>query len=331
MTAFGAMMRARSVLVGPAVALACAVAPGGAAQSVTPGATSSPAPAAAQGQGEAAREAAPAQQPAGQVDPAAGLLAEVQAMDLAARWAWAVAVMPELVEHREGSATPERWAEFRRLAAGRSKLWVRARGDRCFSVRGAWEDDGFFGRAREVAEIEGDVKTVRFEAVEITASGISTSGPHGDVFARDARGRWQTDGVFGLGSFATLAERPVFEVTRKAAYYGEAAYTLTIECGEKSAQEERCSDGSTRRCSRCTGLWARPHAPGQVWAGGRMSVTGASDRQVDCSVACPADLLTEQLPALNLAVQGRTFVTADVADAAVYLDAGTCRADRRLR
>lgn len=331
MTAFAAMMRARSVLVGPAVALACAVAPGRAAQPVTPRATTSPAPAATQGQGETAREPAPAQQSAGPVDAAAGLLAEVQAMDLAARWAWAVGVMPELVEHREGGATSERWAAFRRLAAGRTTLWVRARGDRCFSVRGAWEDDGFFGRAREVAEIEGDVKTVRFEAVEIHASGISTSGPHGDEFARDARGRWQKNGGFGLGSFATLAERPVFEVTRKAAYYGEVAYTLTIECSETSAQEERCTDGSTRRCSRCTGLGARPHAPGRVWAGARMSVTGAGDGQVDCSVACPPDRLTAQLPALNLAVQGRTFVTADAADAAVYLDAGTCRGDRRLR
>lgn len=327
--AFGAMMRARSLLVGPAVALACAAAPGGAAQRVTASATTSPAPAATQG--EAAREAAPAQQPAAPDDVAVRLLAEVQAMDLAARWAWAVTVMPELVEHREGSVAAERWAEFQRLAAGRTKLWVRARGDRCFAVRGAWEGDGFFGRAREVAEIEGDVKTVRYEAVDITASGISSSGPHGDVFARDARGRWQTDGVFGLGSFAAIAERPVFEVTRKAAYYGEAAYTLTIECSETKAEEERCTDGSTRRCTRCAALWARPHAPGQTWAMARMSGTGASGGQVDCSVPCPPDLLTEQLPALNLAVQGRTFVAADAADAAVYLDAGTCRGDRRLR
>ncbi|MFY0540676.1 hypothetical protein [Nannocystis pusilla] len=90
MAAFGGMMRARSVLVGPAVALACAVAPGGAAQSVTPSATASPAPAAAQEQGEGTREVVPAQQPAAPVDAAARLLAEVQAMDPAARWAWAV-------------------------------------------------------------------------------------------------------------------------------------------------------------------------------------------------------------------------------------------------
>jgi len=278
-----------------------------------------------------APEPASIQEPAEPVDAAAQRLAEVQAMEPAARWAWAVAAMPELVEHHEARPTAEPWAEFRRLAAGRTTLWVRARGDRCFSVRGAWEDDGFVGRAREVAEIKGDAKIVRFEAVDISGSGISISGPHGDEFARDARGRWEKAGGFGLGSFATIAERPVFEVTGKAAYYGEVAYTLTIECSETSVQEERCTDGTTRRCARCSGLWARPHGPRMGSPGTRMTVTSAGDKQVDCSAPCLPDLHTPQLPALNLAMQGRTFVMADEADAAVYTDARACRGDRRLR
>ncbi|PCC73708.1 hypothetical protein SAMN02745121_06827 [Nannocystis exedens] len=347
-TAYVATMRARLALVGPAILLACAPAPGGAAQTVTPGATGSRAPGAAQGPSEpasaqapsGAREPAevpseaarePGQEAAPRVDAAAELLAEVQAMDPAARWAWAVSAMPALAEHREVGGASERWAEFRRLAAGRTRLWVRARGDRCFAVRGGWEDDGFFGRAREVAELAGAVKTVRFESVEITDRGISTSGPHGDEFSRDARGRWQKSGGFGVGSFATIADGPVFEVRRTAAYYGEGAYTLTIECSVTSAQEERCTDGTIRRCTRCTGLSALPHAPGRGWAGPRMTLRGTSDRQVDCSAPCPPDLLTPQLPALNWAVKGRAFVLAGEPDAAVYLDAGACRSDRRMR
>lgn len=329
-TAFVPAMRARLALVGSAALLACALAPGGAATTSTPPAR------AASPNSEAvpvtpAPEPAPVEKPAEPVDAALGLLAEVQGMDPAASWAWAVATMPELAEHREARPPSEGWAEFSRLAAGRTTLWVRARGDRCFSVRGAWDDDGFHGRAREVTEIAGDTKVVRFESVDISEIGISSSGPHGDEFLRDARGRWQKAGGFGLGSFATLADAPIFEVAKKAAYYGEVPYTLTIECSETTVREDRCTDGTTRRCSRCSGLWARPHAPQMGWAGSRTTLTGASDRQVDCNEACPPDLHTPQLAALNWAVQGRTFTMADDPDAAVYLDARACRGDRRMR
>jgi hypothetical protein len=332
-TAFAAAMRAHLALVGPAALLACALAPGRAAKTVAPPATTSRTSEPAQVQVATPRAPAAGQEPAEPVDAAARVLGEVQAMDLAASWAWAVATMPELAEHREAGATPTLWAEFRRLAADRTTLWVRARGERCFPVRGAWEDDRFYGRAREVAEVAGDRKTVRFETVDITEIGIVSSGPHGDEFLRDARGRWQkTDGFgFGLGSFATLADRPVFEVTRKAAYYGDDAYGLTIECNETSVQEDRCTDGTTRRCRRCSGLGARPHAQQRVWFGLHTTITGASERRVDCSVPCPPDLHTPQLAALNWAVQGRTFIEADEPDAAVYTDARTCRGDPRMR
>lgn len=251
-------------------------------------------------------------------------------MEPAARWTWAVGTMPELAEHREAGVAAERWADFRRLAGARTTLWVRPRGDRCFAVRGAWEEEGFFGRARETVKIKGDTKSVRFESVEMTEVGISLSGPHGEEFVRDARGRWQENGGFGLGSFATIADGPVFEVTRKAAYYGGIAYSLTIVCNASSVQEDRCTDGTTRRCERCSSLWARPHGPQMGSAGSWTSHTSAGDRQVDCSAPCPPDLLTARLVALNVVMQGRIFMMTDAPDAAVYMDAATCRGDRRM-
>ncbi|WAS96693.1 hypothetical protein [Nannocystis punicea] len=324
--AFGATMRL--VLVGLAASLACVRAPGGATKSVTPTATPPRAPEPAQVPVETAPKPAPIHEPAEPVEATARLLAEVEAMEVAARWTWAIATMPELAEHREAGPASAQWAELRRLAAGRSTLWVRARGERCLSVRGAWDDEGFAGRAREVVEIEGDVKTVRYELIDITERGISASGPHGETFSRDARGRWQSAGGYGLGSFATIVDRPIFEVARKAAYYGATTYTLKIECSETNVQEEHCTDGTTRRCSQCVAVRARRYVPG---LGTGTTGVFRTNRQVDCSLACPPDLHTPQLAALNLAVQGRTFVTAEAPGAAVYTDARACRDDRRMR
>lgn len=318
-------MRAGLVLVAPAVLLACARAPAGAATPVPP--PSEPAAAVVV---EAEPALAPEPQPAEAVSESSRLLAEVEAMEVSARWAWAVATLPELAEHREAGDGAASWAEFRRLVGARTRLWVRTRGDRCFAVRGGWEDDGFFGRAHDVTTVAGTRKTVRYEGVDITERGIISTGPHGEAFERDARGRWQPDGEFGLGSFATVAEGPAFEVKAGAAYFGAAAYTLKIVCSEASVREEQCVDGQPRRCSRCSRLTAYPQGPNMAMAGSMGSFVRGGD-SVDCSAPCPPDVLGAQLAALELAVKGRTFIEAELPEAGVYTEARACRGDRRMR
>lgn len=329
--ALPAAMRARLAIVGPAALLACALSPRVESPAPAPAAESRATVEAAPSPATAPEAPRPVASPGVELDASARALAEVSAMDSAARWAWAVAAMPELAEHREVGSPGERLAELRRLAGGRTALWVRIRGERCFAVRGSWEDDGFVGRAREVATIAGETRTVRFESVTITEHGISASGPHGDEFVRDARGRWQPAGGFGLGSGATLVDRSISEVVGGVAYYGGYDYTLTIECLSRHTQEERCTDGSLRRCERCTGLWARPHAAGMVWGGFGTSQASAGAGPVDCSAPCPADPHTPRIAALDLAMQGRRFLADEAPVAALYLDARTCRGDRRMR
>lgn len=264
-------------------------------------------------------------------DASARLVAEVGAVDPAARWAWALAIMPELGEHADIEATLERWAELRRRTARRTVLWVRPREGRCFAVKGAWDDEGFHGRAHEVASVEGGIKVVRFETIVVTERGITASGPHGDQFTRDSRGRWQPFGSFGLGSFETIADGPVGAVERHAAYFGGHDYTLTFACSETLSRTERCADGSTRRCERCERLSARPQRQGEGWAAAA-SIGATSDAGPgDCGAPCPPDELTSRIAALDLAVAERRFVDAEEPVAAVYDGLAACRGDPRMR
>lgn len=275
-------------------------------------------------------EPAPSVAPPQASDASARFVAEVSAMPPAAQWAWALAVMPELAEHTDVAPALAGWAEFRRRTAGRTVLWVRERDGRCFAVKGAWDDEGFHGRAREVTRIKGDVKAVRFETITVSERGITASGPHGEEFTRDARGRWQAAGGFGLGSFETIADGPVSAVERGAVYFSGHDYTLTIACSGTQSRTERCADGSTRRCERCSSLWARPQGRDRGWAaGGSVSIGEAGPG--DCSVPCPPDELTPRIAALDVAVAGRRFVDAEEPVAAVYDDPAACRGDPRMR
>lgn len=262
-------------------------------------------------------------------DEQARVLAEVGAMDPAARWAWAVSVMPELAAHREEDPGPAAWAAFHRHAAGRRALWVRTRGARCFAARGAWEEQSFFGRARVSTRIRGDTKSVEYESVEIDAGSITVSGPHGEVFTRDARGRWQLSGGHGVGSMAALAERPVSEFRRGAAYYGGQDYTVTVECVGRISYEERCTDGTTRRCARCGGLVDRIHAVGMYRAGSGVGWSTSSTPR-DCSEPCPPDVHGPRIAALGLVVAGRRFHAVEAPVAAVYTSRAACESDRRM-
>jgi hypothetical protein len=306
---FAVMMRSFVLLYGLSALLACAGARGEAAPPET---RPEPPVVAAPGSGPAPVVAdAPA--PA---DASARLLAEVRAMQPADRWAWALAAMPALAEHREIGTSDLPFVQFRAAQRERTTLWVRPRGERCFAVRGEWDEYGFAGRGRETTTIRGNHKTVRFESITIGEHGISVSGPHGDEYTRDARGRWQPDGAFGVGRGAAIAEGTVGSVERGAADYD--GY-------------ERCADGSTRRCSRCTELTALRQAPNR-WsgAGGMAGVVGPGE-PVDCSQPCPPNDLGDRVAALGLAVEGRRFLGTEDPVAAVYADASTCRGDRRMR
>jgi hypothetical protein len=260
----------------------------------------------------------------------ARILAEVETMDRAERWAWAVSAMPDLAGHSEIDPAPEHWAEFRRRASGRPLLWVRSRGTRCFVARGVWEDEEFHGRAHVATTITGDTKLVRYESIRIDAYGITLTGPHGEDFTRDRRGRWQETGGYGVGSMRTVAERSISAVRSGAAYYGGYVYTLTIECRGRISYEERCTDGTTRRCERCGGLWAHPHADGMGWGTGGVSGWGTGARLRDCSEPCPPDPDTPRIPALNLAVKGRRFFDASDPVASVYTSRKACEGDPRM-
>lgn len=322
---FAATMRSFALLLGCATLLACA---GGRGEVSPPAATPEPSPVAAP---TPAPAPAPTPAPAEPADASARLLAEVRAMAPADRWSWAVTAMPELAGHREIGASDPPFAEFRAAQRERTTLWVRPRGERCFAVRGAWDEHGFAGRGRETTTIDGAHKTVRFESIDIGEYGISASGPHGDEYTRDARGRWRLSGGFGIGSGQQIAARTVSAVERGAAYYGGHVYTVTIACGAVSHRDDRCSDGTKRRCSRCSELTARRHSADVAWASsGTIGVT-APGAAVDCSQPCPPDDLGEKVAALNLAVEGRRFLGADEPVAAVYADARACRSDRRMR
>lgn len=260
------------------------------------------------------------------------LTQRVASMDRQAQWRWAITKMPILKEHQQRDIAVEIFRAFRKRTAHRKTLWVGANGT-CIQVEGGWQDAGFSGRARVSVLHDRDTKTISYDRVEIGADGIAEFGPEGARYRRDRTGRWHKTGVFGFGSAESITTNHASEVRPAGLRYSGYAYTLTVECRRKISTEERCTDGTTRHCERCAGLWANRHAIGRGWATCETAPKVASDEPRNCALPCPREGMTPLIKPLNVAVRGRTFHGEDDEQHAsvigVYITKQACRQSQR--
>lgn len=239
-------------------------------------------------------------------------------------WEWALTVAPELAEHSDRSPSPAAYERFTRwFAKGRRTIHLRL-GDQCFEVKGS-VDQGF--SYRETVTTNGNTRTRTGYNLQITEGGITESGPGGTTYERDEKGRWQEVGGFGTGCFDVLVHDSLSKVERGVAYFDAYGYTLTAECRGTMAEAQRCEDGSTRTCERCSGIVLRRHAPNRGWgSAGQISVGAIDSPPVDCTQPCPADEHTPKLEPLGQVLKGRRFFGRGSDDEGVlFLRGKDCR------
>jgi hypothetical protein len=255
------------------------------------------------------------------------LMDEIAGLDAEARWAWAVERFPALadhaaIDHGELVAQLPEW-----FPDGR--VFVRTSDSKCFPVVGEWTDGSFVGRARETVTVKGRTKERVWYTIEISPSGIVETGPGAETYTRNAKGKWEVTGGWGVGCMDVLAHRWLSEVTPDAIYFAGYEYTLTIECAGERVTTDVCIGGGERVCKQCAGLWAQPHASNMGFGRGRMGIGVKASTPIDCSAPCPADTLAPLVEPLGAIVKGRRFSGLASMDGAVYKSRRACQRDPR--
>lgn len=247
-------------------------------------------------------------------------------------WAWAISVLPALAEHSEQSPSSDALAQFEAwFSEGESLTFYFRDGDACWTVRGS-PDRGF--SYRETVTRDGNTRTRQAYDLQITAGGISESGPGGTTEVRKGNG-WEEVSGFGTGCFQILVHESISRVEDGVAYFDAYGYTLTAECRGTIEDVQHCEGGGTRTCSRCSGVWLQPHASNRGW--GRAGAIGRGARAGppplhDCAQPCPADEWTPKLDDLNEVLKGHRFFGASESDEGVlYTSKKACqRAAKRV-
>lgn len=247
-------------------------------------------------------------------------------------WAWAISVLPALAEHAEQSPSSDAIERFNAwFSPGESLAFYFRDGDACWTVRGN-PDLGF--SYRETVTRDGNTRTRQAYDLQITAGGISESGPGGTTEVRKGNG-WEQIGGFGTGCFQILVHDSMSRVENGVAYFDAYDYTLTAECRGTIEDVQHCEGGGTRTCSRCSGVRLQPHAPNRGW--GSAAAFGRSARVDppplhDCTQPCPVDEWTPRLEGLNEVLKGRRFYGASASDEGVlYMSKKACqRAAKRV-
>jgi hypothetical protein len=312
-----AMRRALGLLA--MVLVACAPKP--VAEPVRPEPAPAPAPAVSIPEAAPAPAAAPA-------EPAPPpLMAEIAGLDAEARWAWAVERFPALadhaaIDHDELVAQLPEWFP-------NGRVFVRTTDSKCFPVVGEWTDGSFVGRARETVTVKGRTKERVWYTIEISPTGIIETGPGAETYTRNAKGKWEVTGGWGIGCMDVLAHRWLSEVTPEAIYFAGYEYTLTIECAGVRKSTDVCEGGGERVCEACSGLLAQRHASNMGFGHGRIGIMSKSATPIDCTVPCPADTLSPLVEPLGAIVKGRRFSGLASMDGAVYKSRRACQRDPR--
>ena len=222
-------------------------------------------------------------------------------------WAWALAVLPELAEHREDDPGEAALAKFLTWFEGGARRVHVLLGDACHAVAGEPGDDGFHGSWQRQVMRHGDERRVSSMDLAITRHGISESGPGGVIYHRDGRGSWQESGMFATGYFRTLVDHPMSAADDQEVTFAGYSYGLAVSCQITDKIAQTCTGGGQRTCERCTGVGLQRHAGHMAWHQGRITIRRAEVVPVDCTQACPADAWTPLLPRLTTVLAGRKF------------------------
>jgi len=255
---------------------------------------------------------------------------EIADLDADARWAWAVERMPELAEHAAGDRI-ELEARFAEWFPDEGRVFVRTADGKCTPVVGGWDGDVFVGKARERTRIEGKTKESSWVNVEIAPSGVVENGPHGITYTRNAKGKWEESGGWGIGCMDIIVDRSISAVHDDAIVYAGYAYTLTIECNGTRTDEQRCTDGTTRTCTTCATLVALQHADRMGFGHGRTRMTVRAHDPIDGTEPCPSDTVGPLVEPLSAIVKGRRFYGTTDLQGAVYRTRRACERDVRWK
>lgn len=246
-------------------------------------------------------------------------------------WEWAIAQLPALAGHSEVDLGVAAQARFLAWFAGDPKPRVYALLEgKCHAIDGAVDDDGFHGGWRRQVSVVGDERTVSMMSFDVSRHGISESGPGGEIFARDRRGRWQPVGGFGTGSGASLVDRPMSAADDRSVTFAGTRYSLEPACKTHEKVTQTCTDGRRRECQRCAGVTLQMHTFEARHYAGTVQVRWTEPTPVDCTQACPADEWTPRLPGLAAALKGRYFFAADAgAGPTIFRAAKDCARELR--
>lgn len=223
-------------------------------------------------------------------------------------WEWALSVVPALAEHSEVDPGGDALARFVGWfdEGGTPRVHFLYDGA-CHAIEGTMSGEGFHGSWREEITTEGDERRVSRTSFDITRSGITESGPGGIIYRRNAKGRWEEAGGFGIGCFAVLVDRWMSAADDGSVTFGGYEYRLEPVCDRTESVTQTCIGGGERRCERCAGVWLRPVADRMGFGKGAIGVGHGSPTPVDCTQPCPVDEWTPRLPRLAAALAGRRF------------------------
>jgi hypothetical protein len=220
-------------------------------------------------------------------------------------WQWLRKTLPkETAKLRldESSATLEKLLA---LAPGQAAATFFDRS--CQPLKLTRHERTLAGDVNESTSIEGRRKTVHRDGI---AFGFDITVVCGSdtIYEHEASGAWVEKGGSATGCAHSFGHY-LSDVRDGQIWYGAEQATLTVGCAARYAQDQRCTDGTTRTCARCTEAsidvkrmrsFTRTHATS---AGVRERPNAA----VDCSVPCPADELGPMIEAANAALADAAF------------------------
>jgi hypothetical protein len=176
---------------------------------------------------------------------------------------------------------------------------------RCRPLRLFRNETSLDGSIHVKTKVRGKRKTVSGESISFSWY-IEVVCGFDNEYERGANGAWEEVGASATGCADTIGFS-LSEVTATAAWYGGAMVDLQVRCGHTREIAQRCLDGSERTCASCGRLALRIRSHQSHYGVGSASSsmrTAAPGERTDCSIPCPADVLTPRVPAVNAALEG---------------------------
>ncbi len=182
------------------------------------------------------------------------------------------------------------------------------------------------GPANVTTTISGNTKRVHEDTVQFGFDTFFTCGGEGTYERRG--GAWELVESSATGCMSTPSKH-ISKVTEDEVWYGGETVKVALYCASRAREVQECRGGGQRVCSVCNRLGIGVKTG--HGRGGQSSIQSSTKVDgVDCTVSCPADLISEKIALYDPALAGVSLERrSDEPHPSLFRTRAACRAYAR--